>query len=223
MFIEVEGGSRAAGELTIQGAKNAVLPMIAATVLCRETIVLEGCPKIQDVYAMSAILREMGASVEWEDDKLVIDTASVNQFEISQKEAGELRASILFLGSMLGRNKEAGICLPGGCLIGARPIDFHIRAFEQLGASASQEGEMVCCKVEHAGDEIVTLPYPSVGATENIILYAVLRNGMTEIHNAAKEPEIVALCEFLREAGAVIEGIGGSVLIIQGGHKLHGI
>lgn len=222
MFIEVEGGSRAAGELTIQGAKNAVLPMIAATVLCRETITLKGCPRIQDVYSMTAILESIGASVEWEGDNLIINTGSVNQFEITQKEAGEMRASILFLGSILARNHQARICLPGGCSIGARPIDYHVAALEQLGASIVWEGDTICCSVNHQGNDAVTLPYPSVGATENLILYAVLRNGETEIRNAAKEPEIIELCRFLREMGACICGDGSGTIHVCGVRSLHG-
>lgn len=222
MFIEVEGGSRAAGELTIQGAKNAVLPMIAATVLCRETITLMGCPRIQDVFSMTAILENIGASVEWDGDNLMINTDSVNQFEITQREAGEMRASILFLGSILARNHKAHICLPGGCSIGARPIDFHVAALEQLGASTVWEGDTICCDVKQQGEDTVTLPYPSVGATENLILYSVLRCGETEIQNAAKEPEIIELCRFLRSMGARISGDGSGIIQIRGVSSLHG-
>ncbi len=222
MFIEVEGGSRAAGELTIQGAKNAVLPMIAATVLCGETIKLEGCPKIQDVHFMTAILKNIGASVEWDGDSLNINTSSIRQFAITQKEAGEMRASILFLGSILARNHEAQICLPGGCSIGARPIDFHVKALEQLGAVTTWEGDTISCRVRYRGDDAVTLPYPSVGATENLILYAVLRKGRTQIRNAAKEPEIVELCRFLRSMGAQIVGDGSETIGICGVRRLHG-
>ncbi len=193
MVIEVEGGSKAAGELTIQGAKNAVLPMIAATVLCRESVVLEGCPKIRDVDAMTSILEEIGADVTWDGGRLVIHAASADRCEISGKAAGEVRASVLFLGSMLGRNQEGGICLPGGCSIGARPVDYHVAAFEKLGASVVQKDGKICCAVERAGEEVVELPYPSVGATENVILFSVLRGGRTELRNAAKEPEIVEL------------------------------
>lgn len=222
MFIEVEGGSRAAGELTIQGAKNAVLPMIAATVLCEETIILKGCPKIQDVYCMAAILKNIGASVEWEGDSLKINTGSIRQFTITQKEAGEMRASILFLGSILARNHEAQISLPGGCSIGARPIDYHVAALERLGAVTTWDGDTISCSVRYHGEDAVALPYPSVGATENLIIYAVLRKGRTQIRNAAREPEIVELCRFLRSMGAQIAGDGGDTITICGVKRLHG-
>jgi len=222
LYIEVEGGSRAAGELTIQGAKNAVLPMIAATVLCRETIVLERCPKIYDVDAMISILRQIGADVKWDGDCLTINADGVEGCEITRKEAGEVRASILFVGSLLGRNHRACICLPGGCSIGARPIDFHIQAFEKLGAAMSQEGSKICCAVERRGEEEVTLPYPSVGATENIILYSALRTGRTVLRNAAREPEIVELCCFMRSMGACISGDGTDTIHIRGVERLHG-
>lgn len=222
MVIEVEGGSRAAGELAIQGAKNAVLPMIAATVLCRESVVLEGCPKISDVDAMTAILEETGAVVEWEGDRLIIDASGADGCEITGKAAGEVRASVLFLGSMLGRNRQACICLPGGCSIGERPVDFHVAAFEKMGAETVLADGKICCTMERPGEEIVELPYPSVGATENVILYAVLRDGRTELRNAAKEPEIVGLCCFLRSMGARLSGEGSSTIRICGVKRLHG-
>lgn len=222
MIIEVEGGNRAAGEMTIQGAKNAVLPIIAATVLCKEPVVLEKCPRIQDVYSMTAILREIGAVAEWEGDRLVIDASGADQCEIVGKEVGNVRASILFLGSVLGRNGQAGIHMPGGCSIGARPIDYHLRAFEKLGSVICQEEDKISCMAGAVAEEVVTLPYPSVGATENVILYTVLRKGATEIHNAAKEPEIVELCNFLRKLGACITGDGSSCIRIRGVKKLHG-
>lgn len=222
MFIEVEGGGKAAGEMSVQGAKNAVLPMIAATVLCRETVVLERCPKIQDVYSMIAILREIGASVSWDDDRLVIDAGPADGCEITEDEAGRVRASVLFLGSVLGRSGQVGICLPGGCSIGARPIDYHMEAFRRMGAAVSCEEDRISCTVEGKGERKVVLPYPSVGATENVILFAALRDGATELYNAAKEPEIVELCRFMRSMGARIGGEGSSVIRIDGVRRLHG-
>lgn len=222
MFIEVEGGRKAAGELTVQGAKNAVLPIIAATVLCRQTTILENCPRIQDVYSMISILKDIGAVVWWDGDKLMIDAGSINKCEITQKEVGEMRASILFLGSILGRERQAGIRLPGGCSIGERPIDYHLDAFVKLGVATRQDGEVINCTVEKAGEETVTLPYPSVGATENVVLYSVLRKGTTEVLNAAREPEIIELCDFLRKMGADISGDGSSRILIYGVKELRG-
>lgn len=222
MYIEVEGGRKAVGDLTVQGAKNAVLPMIAGTLLCRETVVLERCPQIHDVDAMTAILADVGAEVKWDGDSLVINAGSVNRCAITRKEAGEVRASVLFLGSMLGRCGQAEICLPGGCSIGERPIDFHMKAFEEMGVVSTLEDGKICCVREQSGSGTVCLPYPSVGATENIILYAVLRAGETVLKNAAKEPEIVELCHFMRSMGADIAGDGSDTIRIRGVKCLHG-
>lgn len=223
MYIEVEGGGKAAGELTVQGSKNAVLPMIAAAVLCRQTTILENCPKIQDVYSMVAVLRSVGAGVRWEEDKLIINAETVDTGKIIQKEAGELRASVLFLGSMLGRIGEVEICMPGGCSIGARPVDYHLQAFETLGVRSEQRENSIFCKREHHGKQKVHLPYPSVGATENVILFAVCRNEKTVLENVAREPEIIELCNLLRKMGGEISGDGSSRIVIEGGKELHGV
>ncbi len=225
MLIEVEGGRRAAGELHIQGAKNAVLPMLAATVLCKGTTVLENCPRIHDVTSMISILKSMGAEVSWEEDSLRIDVSSLQRCQLTQEEVGQVRASILFLGSTLARQGEAKICMPGGCSIGARPIDYHLAAFEKLGARVTVQGEEIWCRCgegdgSHQGCRVVELPFPSVGATENVILYAVLGERETEIHNAAMEPEIVELCRFLRGMGAQITGDGTGRILIRGVEEL---
>lgn len=222
VYIEVEGGRKAVGDLSVQGAKNAVLPMIAGTLLCRETVILERCPGIHDVDAMTAILADIGAEVKWEGDSLVINAAPVDRCAITGKEAGEVRASVLFLGGMLGRCGQAEICLPGGCSIGERPIDFHRKAFEKMGIVSTVENGTISCVREQAGSGMVCLPYPSVGATENVVLYAVLREGETVLRNAAKEPEIVELCHFLRSMGADIAGDGGDTIRIRGVKCLHG-
>lgn len=222
MYIEVEGGAKAAGELTVQGSKNAVLPIMAASVLTRQTTVLENCPQIQDVYSMISILKSIGADVRWQDDKLVIDASMADNTKIDGEAAGELRASVLLLGSMLGRCGEAAIRMPGGCSIGARPIDYHIRALETLGVAVTQTEEMVFGKKVNGGEETVLLPYPSVGATENVLLYAVQRKGKTVIKNAAREPEICELSEFLRRMGAAIQGDGEKTILVEGVSDLHG-
>lgn len=223
MLIEVEGGRKAVGELKVQGAKNAVLPMIAASVLCRQTTVIENCPRILDVNNMVAVLKCMGAKVAWQGEALVIDTSEIMYHEIVGKEAGELRASILFLGSLLGRLREASIGMPGGCSIGARPVDFHLNAFRTMGVEVHNSGDMIRCKVNARGENEVVLPYPSVGATENVILYAVLREGETVLKRAAREPEIRELCDFLRKMGARICGDGSELIKIYGVKELHGI
>lgn len=222
MFIEVEGGHKADGELDVQGAKNAVLPMIAATVLCNQTIRFERCPKLQDVYSMVSILKDIGAKTRWEEDTLIVDAGDINRVEIVQEEAGKVRASILFLGSILGKYGHCEIGLPGGCSIGARPIDFHLNALSSLGSEIENEEDRIVCRVKGFGREKVRLPYPSVGATENVILYSVLRKGRTVLENAAKEPEIKELCNFLRKMGARIAGDGSNRIFISGVPALHG-
>ncbi len=221
MVIEIEGGKKAAGDLCVQGSKNAVLPMMAAAILCREPVVLEHCPKIQDVYVMIAMLRSVGAMVHWEQDALVIDAAPLDSHEIVEQGAGEIRASVLFLGALLGRCGQASICMPGGCAIGARPIDFHVAAFSEMGIEVTMEESRISGKVIGTAKERIKLPYPSVGATENVILYAVLGSERICLENAAKEPEIVELCRFLRRMGACIRGDGTERIIIQGVRSLH--
>ncbi len=221
MFIEIEGGAKATGDLTVQGSKNAVLPMIAAALLCKEPIVLTHCPKIQDVSAMIAMLNSIGVAVHWEEDALVIHADKVTSYEIAEQAAGEIRASVLLLGSLLGRCGQAGICMPGGCSIGDRPIDFHVAAFNELGVSVTLEENNIYCEATKTANNCVKLPYPSVGATENVILYAVLGTERVQLENAAKEPEIVELCKFLRSMGADIRGEGTNCIVIQGVHELH--
>lgn len=221
MFIEIEGGKKAAGELSVQGSKNAVLPMIAAAILCKEPVVLERCPKIQDVYAMISMLRSIGVEVFWDDDALVIDAADIQSCVITEPSVGEIRASVLFLGSLLGRCGQGAIGMPGGCSIGARPIDYHVDAFSKMGIAVYTEKNQIFCKVVESGTDQIRLPYPSVGATENVILYAVLGTKKIHLENAAKEPEIVELCRFLRSMGADIRGEGTTCIEVQGVRRLH--
>ncbi len=220
MFIEIEGGKRATGDMTVQGSKNAVLPMIAAAVLCKEPVMLTHCPKIQDVCAMISMLRSIGVKVWWEEDALMIHADSITSHEITEQSAGEIRASVLLLGSLLGRCGQAAICMPGGCSIGARPIDFHIAAFSALGVSTELEESQIHCEVTSSGSGCIKLPYPSVGATENVILYAVLGTKEIWLENAAKEPEIQELCCFFRSMGARTDGDGTGRIVIRGVRKL---
>nr|MBP3598163.1 UDP-N-acetylglucosamine 1-carboxyvinyltransferase [Eubacterium sp.] len=221
MFIEIEGGKSASGDLEIQGSKNAALPIIAAAILTKEPVVLAHCPKIQDVYAMIAMLRSIGVNVWWDEDALVIHAEHIRCCKVTEPMAGEIRASVLFLGALLGRCGQAGICMPGGCSIGARPIDFHMSAFSEMGVSVSVTEEEIWCEATTSGAQRVRLPYPSVGATENVILYAVLGSGRIIVDNVAKEPEIQELCRFLRSMGARIRGEGTGRIEIIGVRELH--
>lgn len=219
--IELSGGTPLYGELEIQGSKNAVLPILAGTILNKGISVLMGCPKISDVYHMTDVLKALGCNITWNENSLIVDATTLDKEEISDEIAKKTRASILFLGALLGRNKQAMVAYPGGCSIGKRPIDLHLSAFAKMGVvqAVSREDMLICSATELTGCEI-KLDFPSVGATENIILASVLAKGTTIINGAALEPEIASLCEYLVSAGAKIHGIGTSKVIIEGVEKL---
>lgn len=224
MAIEVCGGQRLSGEIRLQGSKNAVLPLMAASLLCEGETVITNCPGISDVQAMQEVMQELGSSITSGEHCLYMDHSGFSKYQICQEKVRELRASILLMGSCLARFGEVTIAYPGGCSIGKRPIDFHIRAFREMGVTIEEREDKICCTCAGRlqGTE-VALPFPSVGATENILLAAALAEGKTTIRNAAKEPEIVELCRFLREAGAVLEGEGTSCIVVEGQKKLHGV
>lgn len=219
--IEMEGGRRLNGEIAVQGSKNAVLPMMAASLLCTGVTVIHNCPMIDDVKCMMELLRKLGCVVEWEGHTLTIDSTDVNQSTLDEEMVREVRASVLFLGSLLARMGNARICYPGGCSIGKRPIDYHLQAFEKMGANIQIEEEHLICKVTKFTGKKIVFDFPSVGATENVILVAVLADGITRIDNAAREPEIVELCRYLQKMGAIISGEGTKSIIVQGVDKLY--
>lgn len=221
--IHIRGGNALFGETKIQGSKNAVLPVMAAALLIEDVCIIENCPRILDVHHMQQLLESIGCRVSRTDRTLTIDTRNLSEDTMSGENVTGMRSSITLLGAMLGRMGEVTMAYPGGCVIGERPIDLHLNALRRMGVSIYEKEGFFTARVKELEGTVIRLPISSVGATENIILAAVKAKGVTVLQNAAKEPEIVTLCEFLREAGAVIEGIGGSVLIVQGGHKLHGI
>ena len=218
----VEGGERLYGELTIQGSKNSVLPILAATLLCADTCVIENCPKLRDVDASVAILRHLGCCTHWEDSALVVDTARMDRAVVPDALMREMRSSVIFLGAILARCKEATICYPGGCELGPRPIDLHLAALRTLGASIEERGGKLYCQARHLTGGQIVLAIPSVGATENAMLAACGAEGVTVITNAAREPEIVDLQDFLYTCGAEVRGAGGSVITVEGKRPLHG-
>lgn len=221
--IHIRGGNALFGETKIQGSKNAVLPIMAATLLIEDVCTIENCPGISDVYHMQKLLESIGCRVKRRGKTLTVDARNVSVDTMSGESVTGMRSSLMLLGAMLGRVGEVTMAYPGGCIIGQRPIDVHLNALRKMGVSVYENEGTFTARTHKLKGCVIHLPMPSVGATENVILAAVMANGLTVLQNAAKEPEIVALCEFLREAGAMIEGIGGTVLLIQGGHELHGI
>ena len=223
MAIFVQGSGPIGGRVKVQGSKNAVLPMIAAAALTEETIVLKKCPCIQDVFDMTETFEKMGGESSGQEDGLVLEGKKLHCPMIQCQAAERIRASVLFMGSVLARMGKVTICYPGGCSIGSRPIDLHIHAFRKMGVEITEEERVLACEApEGVRGAEVTLAYPSVGATENILLLAVLARGTTTIRNSAREPEIVQLCRLLISMGASIQGAGSPTIIIKGVKRLHG-
>ena len=210
------------GEVTIHGAKNSVLPILAATLLCRTPCVLHNCPDILDVTHALAILCSLGCAAERRGASVYIDPRGCAGHSVPPELAASMRASSLFLGALLARQGEASLSLPGGCPIGARPVDYHLLAFRALGAEVAQTDDTIFCRAQKLTGARITLPGPSVGATENAMLAAAGAEGATVIENAACEPEIVDLAGFLTACGAKIAGAGTRYISVEGGHPLTG-
>lgn len=221
-YARVIGGSKIRGEVQLQGSKNAVLPILAASVLCKGEVRISGCPDISDVRELLEVLSYAGVKSELADGELWIDATSAIPFFIREELAKKTRGGVLFLGAFLGRFHEAGLAYPGGCVIGKRPIDLHCSMLRSLSVELQETERGVFAGGCPSGGR-VSFPYPSVGATENAILAAVCGRGHTELYGAAMEPEIVELCFFLKKAGARISGIGTAHLSIEGVSELHGV
>ena len=220
----INGGRRLRGEIPLQGSKNSALPIMAAALLCRGECTLHSCPRLTDVYAAARILNCMGCRCTFSDNKAVISSESISGTEIPAELMSEMRSSIIFMGAMLGRAGECTVSVPGGCELGPRPIDMHLSALRKMGVDIAEKGGAILCRAPagRAMGAKISLAFPSVGATENIILCAVTAEGETVVNNAAREPEICDLCGFLRACGADISGDGGSRIIIKGRQQLHG-
>ncbi len=221
--IIINGSRRLNGEITVQGAKNSVLPILVATLLVNGVSVIHNCPLLSDVDATVKILTYLGCKVKREGNTITVDSSTVNKNDVPDNLMQEMRSSIVFLGGILGRMGKAVLSTPGGCEIGLRPIDLHLSSMEQFGATVSYEDGNIVCDAEKNGltGTRITLSFPSVGATENIILAATLAKGTTIITNAAREPEISNLADFLNSCGAKIHGAGDSTVTIEGVEKLH--
>ncbi len=219
----IDGGEKLYGKVEVQRAKNTVLPLLAASVLTDEQVKIRGVPTITDVENMLRILSEVGCKIRRQKDCAVIDSSNAVSHEIPQRLTKELRSSVFMLGSVLTRFRRAKISYPGGCDIGLRPIDLHLSGLKRLGVEIVEEGGYIDCRADKLVGAEILLDFPSVGATENIILAAVKAEGVTVIRNAAKEPEIIDLQNFLNAMGARVRGAGGGTVVIEGVKKLHGV
>lgn len=220
----VRGGRKIEGEFAVRGSKNTALPILAASLLAEDEVVLENIPLIRDVFQTLDILRELGCQVSLSEETrtVTIDSRHLSGTEVGNETVRKMRSSILFLGSLLAREKKGKLAYPGGCAIGKRPIDLHLAAFEKMGVTIQEEGFVLDCRAERILGQHIYLDFPSVGATENILLLASKAEGVTVIHNAAREPEIVSLVRFLRAIGAEIYGEGTASIMVEGVKALHG-
>lgn len=221
----INGGRKLNGEVIIGGAKNSVLPIIAGTILNGGITILRNVPMLLDTLVAIDILRHLGATVDIGENTLIINTKDIYKTHIDERLSKKMRSSIIFIGSILARFKEGIVFLPGGCNLGARPIDFHIDAFKKMNMIVDYPENCNCIKIDakNSTSTQITLPLASVGATQNIILASIFTKGTTTINNCAKEPEIVDLVTFLREMGALIDGDGTNTIKITGVEKLKSV
>ena len=214
--ILIEGGSRLFGEVHISGAKNSVLPLIAATLLTDGVSIIDDCPYLSDVRTMCLVLEHLGAKTHFDNGELILDTSNLDAVEPPGELVRQMRASFLIMGPLLARTGKAQMSLPGGCAIGARPIDLHLKGFEALGADINIGHGFIETHADKLSGARIYLDFPSVGATENIMMAAALAEGTTIIDNAAHEPEIIDLANMLGVMGANIKGAGTNTIRIEG-------
>jgi len=220
--LRIEGGNRLNGTIKIDAAKNAVLPILAGCVLVPDKVTLRDVPKLIDIDNMLHILASLGVVCKWQGSDLIVDSRNMSGIDASGVEARAIRGSIFLLGGILGRFKTARVALPGGCAIGNRPIDLHIQGLRDIGVSVHERGGFIVCNSKRARGGVVHLDFPSVGATENLILASVVGRNSVRIINAAKEPEIVDLANFLNACGGRVRGAGTSTIVIEGVRALAG-
>ena len=218
--IRIYGGNCLDGQTTIQGSKNASLPILAATLLIDGICEIENCPEISDVFHMQRLLESLGCTVEREGTLIRVNTAGLSECDMPSDSVGVMRSSVMLVGALLARIGRICMEYPGGCVIGTRPIDLHLRSLRRMGVTIEENENGFRAETAGIKGAFLTLPFVSVGVTENLILAAVLADGGTTIEPAAREPEIQTLCDFLMQAGARIEGSGTDRLVIHGVEKL---
>ncbi|MEK9197419.1 UDP-N-acetylglucosamine 1-carboxyvinyltransferase [Ureibacillus sp. 179-F W5.1 NHS] len=219
---KINGGNRLKGTLKVSGAKNSAVALIPASILANSSVTIGGIPEISDAWTLKALLEEIGGEVSFKDGQMIIDPTNMLAIPLPNGNVKKLRASYYLMGAMLGRFKKAVIGLPGGCFLGPRPIDQHIKGFEALGAKVTNEHGAIYLRADELIGAKIYLDVASVGATINIMLAAVRAKGRTIIENAAKEPEIIDVATLLTNMGANIKGAGTSVIRIDGVEELHG-
>lgn len=217
----IRGGNKIEGRLAIRGAKNSILPIIAATILNESVSTIHNVPDISDVYVMIKILESIGCKVKYEDGTLVVDSSNISSMEIDEHYVRKMRSSIIVMGAMIGRLDYTKISHPGGCAIGSRPIDLHLKALKELGVRIEEDDGFIKCFKDKLVGSTINFEFPSVGATENTMLAAVKAKGITKIYNAAREPEIEDLQDFLNSMGAKVRGAGTNYIEIEGVEALH--
>ena len=220
--IKIRGGKELNGEVIISGSKNATVALIPAAILANGPVTIFGVPKIADVNALSEILNILNVDVREEREHLIIDPTNMKNVDLDQDIVTKLRASYYFMGALLGKYGYVRMKMPGGCYLGPRPIDLHLKGFEALGATVEYERGCYTIKAEHLTGNKIFLDIPSVGATINIMMAAVYANGRTTIENAAKEPEIIDVATLLNKMGANVKGAGTNVITIDGVDSLRG-
>ena len=219
----VNGQRNISGKISVQGSKNGALPILSACVLTKSQVILHNCPKLSDVYAALKILNELGCKTDWQGNSLIVDSRDASAYSISDELMREMRSSIVFFGALIGRFGLAEFSTPGGCEIGLRPIDLHIKVMEALGTEIKNENGRISAKAPNGlSANNYVFQFPSVGATENAILAAAVARGTTVLENCAREPEIADLADFLNSCGAKIKGAGEGTIVIDGVGSLHG-
>lgn len=218
---KIKGKAELNGSVRLHGAKNSALPILAAAILVKGECIIHNCPDLSDVRTTVKILESLGCSVKRESDTLIVNAENIVSSDIDERMMRTMRSSIIFLGSLVSRTGRASIFYPGGCEIGTRPVDLHLKALKSLGATFCENGSSIVCTAPSIVGTKIILPFPSVGATENIIIASAISKGRTTIINPAREPEICDLAEFLNKCGAKIYGAGETTIEIDGVDNLH--